>query len=63
MLIMVVDSLNATCPICNTKLDIPAIVEAQKITSCTDCYAELIIEKITSDQVLLAEAPAAEIDW
>lgn len=52
---------NATCPVCDDDVSVPADVEVGEIIDCATCGAEL--EVIGTGPVDLQEAPELEEDW
>ena len=50
-----------TCPLCDSKVQLPADAMLGEVLSCDDCGAELEVKGL--DPVELAEAPEVAEDW
>ncbi|MEI6532579.1 MAG: lysine biosynthesis protein LysW [Candidatus Roizmanbacteria bacterium] len=57
------NTLQATCPVCDVTNVISTSVEVSEIITCTDCNTRLVVDAIGPQGVTVSEAPAVEEDW
>lgn len=56
-------NITASCPICDANVAVPEGTEETEVLTCGECENQLVVEKIDSSNVVLAEAPEIEEDW
>lgn len=56
-------NLQATCPVCDVQITLPADVAESEVVTCTDCKSRLVVDRIEGEKAHLSEAPEVEEDW
>jgi len=56
-------NLTFVCPVCDVVITPSGALEESEIISCADCQSRLVVEKDSSDNLILNQAPEVEEDW